>query len=54
MYKTLIESIKKLKFSDAEVNDLKRVSRDASDPDQNGFLNNFLEDFRNLVSVPIY
>ena len=45
MYKTLIESIKKLKFSDAEVNDLKRVSRDASDPDQNGFLNNFLDDF---------
>jgi len=45
IYKTLIESIKKLKFSDAEVNDLKRVSRDASDPDQNGFLNNFLDDF---------
>ena len=45
MYKTLIESIKKLKFSDAEVNDLKRVSRDASDSDQNGFLNNFLDDF---------
>jgi len=45
VYKNLIESIKKLKFSDAEVEDLKRVSRDASDPDQNGFLNNFLDDF---------
>jgi len=45
IYKEIIESVKKLNFSDAEINELKRVSRDASDPDQTGFLTNFLDDF---------
>jgi len=45
IYKNIIESVKKLNFSDAEINELKRVSRDASDPDQTGFLTNFLDDF---------
>ena len=46
IYKAVLSVIQRFKYSDAEVEALKRVSREASDPDQQGYVSTAIDSFK--------
>ena len=45
IYKAVLDVIQRFKYSDAEVEALKRISREASDPDQQGYVATAIDSF---------
>ena len=46
IYKAVLEVIQRFKFTDAEIEELKRISQQASDPDQDGYIKTAIDSFK--------
>ena len=46
IYKAVLDVIQRFKFTDAEIEELKRISQQASDPDQDGYIKTAIDSFK--------